>query len=199
MLYHAFDTPNHMPISRWDLRKAGEGQPQVAHDAMLIAEIGSMSMEFTRLSEITGDPKWYDAIARITHLLEKSQDTTKLPGMWPIVVNAKELDFTSDNGFSLGAMADSTYEYFAKTYALLGGREPVYQKLYERSMETAIKHSLYRPMTPENADLLMAGFVRVEDSVPSIVPKLEHLACFAGGMFALGGKLSKSQLLKTTS
>ncbi|KAF2799475.1 glycoside hydrolase family 47 protein [Melanomma pulvis-pyrius CBS 109.77] len=189
MLYHAFDTPNHMPISRWDFHKAGAGENQTADESVLLAEIGSLSMEFTRLSQHTGDPKWYDAITRVTHVLEKQQGSTKLPGMWPIVVNARKPDFTHDNGFSLGAMADSTYEYLSKTYALLGGLDPVYKKMYEKSMETAIKHTLYRPMTPSNANMLMAGFVRVEDSTPTLAPKMEHLACFAGGMFALGGKI----------
>jgi mannosyl-oligosaccharide alpha-1,2-mannosidase len=34
--------------------------------------------------------------------------------MWPVVVNAKDLDFSSDDGFTLSAMADSTYEYLPK-------------------------------------------------------------------------------------
>jgi mannosyl-oligosaccharide alpha-1,2-mannosidase len=31
-LYHAFDTPNHMPVTRWDFRGAGEGREQVADE-----------------------------------------------------------------------------------------------------------------------------------------------------------------------
>ncbi|KAF2266196.1 seven-hairpin glycosidase [Lojkania enalia] len=189
MLYHAFDTPNHMPVTRWDMHAAGEGKEQVAGEDVLLAEIGSMSMEFTRLSEHTGDSKWYDAITRITRELEKQQDKTKLPGMWPIVVNAKKPDFTSDSGFTLASMADSTYEYLPKMYALLGGRDPVYKKLYEKASTAAIKHNLYRPMTPDNSDMLMVGFTRVENSQADINPELQHLACYAGGMFALGGKL----------
>ncbi|KAF2122501.1 class I alpha-mannosidase-like protein [Lophiotrema nucula] len=189
MLYHAFDTPNRMPITRWDLNAAGEGKSQVADDTVLLAEIGSLSMEFTKLSKLTKDPKWYDAITRVTQVLEKQQDQTKIPGMWPIVVNGKKPDFTSDSGFSLAAMADSTYEYFAKMYALMGGLDPVYEKLYSKSMTAAIKHTLYRPMTPDNADILMAGFARVQDSEVKLDPEMQHLACYAGGMFALGGKL----------
>jgi mannosyl-oligosaccharide alpha-1,2-mannosidase len=173
MLYHAFDTPNHMPISRWNFHKAGAGEPQVADEQVLVAEIGSLSMEFTRLSQHTGDPKWYDAITRVTKVLEEQQGSTKLPGMWPIVVNARKPDFTHDNGF----------------HALIGGHDPVYKKMYEKAMETAIKHTLYRPMTPNNNDILMAGFVRVEDGVVTLQPKMEHLVCYTGGMFALGGKI----------
>jgi len=189
MLLHAFDTPNHMPITRWQFRAAGEGKPQIADDQVLLAEIGSLTMEFTRLSQLTGDPKWFDAVTRVMRLLEEQQDKTKLPGMWPIIVNARNADFTSDSGFTLGSMADSTYEYFGKQYALLGGQEAMYRKMYEKAMDTASKHALYRPSTPENSDMLMSGFIRVEDEKVYLDPEMQHLACYTGGMFALGGKL----------
>lgn len=193
MLYHAFDTPNHMPVTRWNFRAAGEGKPQVADEQVLLAEIGSMTMEFTRLSQITGDPKWYDAVNRITRYMEEQQGSTELPGMWPIVVNPRNLDFTTDSGFTLASMADSTYEYLPKMYALLGGQDLIYRKMYEKSMDTAIKHTLFRPSTPENWDMLSPGFVRVEGSSQFLDPQLQHLGCYAGGMFALGGKLFQNQ------
>ncbi|KAH8724565.1 glycoside hydrolase [Phaeosphaeriaceae sp. PMI808] len=193
MLYHAFDTPNHMPITRWDLRAAGEGKPQVAHEQVLLAEIGSMTMEFTRLSQLTGDAKYYDAVARITRLLEEQQEKTKLPGMWPIVVNAKTANFTEDNSFTLNSMADSTYEYFAKMYALVGGQDLIYRKLYENAMETASKHALFRPSTPEDLDLLASGFVRAQGSEVDLEPVLQHLSCYTGGMFALGSKIFEKE------
>lgn len=189
MLYHAFDTPNHMPVTRWNFRAAGEGKKQLADPQVLLAELGSMTMEFTRLSQLTGDPKWYDAVTRVTKELEKQQDNTKLPGMWPIVLNARKLDFTSDNSFTLSSMADSTYEYLGKMHALLGGQDPVYKKMYEKAMSTAIKHVLYRPMTQDDSDLLGPGFVRVEGSTVFVDGELQHLGCYTGGMFALGGKI----------
>jgi mannosyl-oligosaccharide alpha-1,2-mannosidase len=189
MLYHAFDTPNHMPITRWDMRQAGEGKPQVADDRVLLAEIGSMTMEFTRLSQLTGDPKYYDAVTRITRLLEEQQEKTKLPGMWPIVVNAKHADFTDDNTFTLNSMADSMYEYLPKMYALLGGQDFIYRKMYEKAMDTASKYALFRPSTPEDHDLLVSAAVRVEGSATFMDPVLQHLSCYTGGMYGLGSKL----------
>ncbi|KAH7401321.1 glycoside hydrolase [Pyrenochaeta sp. MPI-SDFR-AT-0127] len=189
MLYHAFDTPNHMPITRWNFRGKGEGKPQVADEHVLLAEIGSFTMEFTRLSQLTNDPKWYDAVTRVTRLLEEQQAKTKLPGMWPIVVNARKADFTEDNTFTLASMADSTYEYFGKMYALLGGQDAIYRKLYEKAMETAAKHALFRPSMPEELDLLMSGPVHVEGSTVFVDSEMQHLGCYTGGMFALGGKL----------
>jgi mannosyl-oligosaccharide alpha-1,2-mannosidase len=189
MLYHAFDTPNHMPITRWKMREAGEGKAQVADEQVLLAEIGSMTMEFTRLSQLTGDPKYYDAVTRITRLLEEQQEKTKLPGMWPIVVNARNADFTGDNTFTLNSMADSMYEYLPKMYALLGGQDFIYRKMYEKALDVAAEHALFRPSTPDDSDLLTSGAVRVEGSSILVDPILQHLSCYTGGMYALGSKL----------
>jgi mannosyl-oligosaccharide alpha-1,2-mannosidase len=114
MLYAAFDTPNRMPITRWRFKEAEAGISQESSSWVLLAEIGSLTLEFTRLSQITGDPKYYDAVHRVMVILDEQQMQTKLPGMWPISVDAKNKNFTEDVGFSIGAMADSTYEYLPK-------------------------------------------------------------------------------------
>lgn len=190
MLYAAFDTPNRMPITRWEPRKAAAGAPQEAPEGVLVAEIGSLSLEFTRLSQVTNNPKWYDAIDRITKVFDDQQNKTMLPGMWPVVVNARKKDFTPDTTYTLGAMSDSLYEYYPKMYALLGGLNPIYQKLYEGSMSTAIEHNLFRPMTPQNEDILLAGKTAIDaQSTPHLEPQGQHLVCFAGGMLGLGGRL----------
>lgn len=55
MAYASFDTPNRMIVSRWSPQKAADGEEQVPHDSVLLAEAASASAEFTRLSQITGD------------------------------------------------------------------------------------------------------------------------------------------------
>ena len=190
MLYVAFDTPNRLPKTRWNLAKAAEGKPQPADSYVLLAEIGSLSLEFTRLSQLTGDMRWYDAVHRIIDLLERQQNQTKLPGMWPMAMNAHKADLTQHATFTLGAMADSMYEYLPKMYALLGGADPVYKKMYDGAIDTATAHTLWRPMTPESADILFSGTVtaKTPDSI-KLESESQHLTCFAGGMFALGGSL----------
>ena len=110
LLMCAFDTPNRMPIARWSWKDYTEGVGQTAPQQVLVSEIGSLSLEFTKLSQLTGDMKYYDAVQRISDAFEKSQDTTRLPGMWPVVVNALKPAFDSDNFFTLGGMSDSLYE-----------------------------------------------------------------------------------------
>ncbi|KAK8035614.1 glycoside hydrolase [Apiospora rasikravindrae] len=194
MLYVAFDTPNRMPITRWDVGKAAKGKTQEASSWALVAEIGSLCMEFTRLSFVTGDPKWFDATERITEVFKTEQSKTKLPGMWPISINPKKKDFHGDNTFSLGAMADSVFEYLPKMVALTGGMLPDYGEMYTYAANTAKQHSFYRPMTPNNSDILLAAAVHVnKDGSGKEVPMLDHvgqhLVCFVGGMLAIGSKL----------
>ncbi len=114
MLYAAFDTPNRMPVTRWDWNSSAEGQAMQASDGQLVSELASLSLEFTTLSRLSKDDKYYDAIQRITDELQKAQNETKLPGMWPVVVDARTPSFSGDNTFTLGAMSDSLYEYLPK-------------------------------------------------------------------------------------
>lgn len=64
-------------------------RPHRASPKATLAEIGSLSLEFTRLAQLTKQDKYYDAIARITNRLEEFQDETNIPGLWPVRVNAQ--------------------------------------------------------------------------------------------------------------
>ena len=55
---------------------------------MVLAELGSLAVEFTRLAQLTLEPKYYDAVARITDALDEWQDNTRVPGMWPTLFDA---------------------------------------------------------------------------------------------------------------
>jgi mannosyl-oligosaccharide alpha-1,2-mannosidase len=188
MLYEAFDTPNRMPSFWLDFQKAKEGilKPGT-HDPS--ASITSSGLEFTRLAQITGDDKYYDAIDRIARVLERTQNATKLPGMWPTFFDMQSQDFSSESTFTLGALSDSLYEYLPKLYAILGGLEPVYETMYRGAMDTVIKHLLFRPMLPGRDDILFTGDVSMNSGQPVLTSESQHLSCFVGGMFGLGGKL----------
>ena len=62
--------------------------------------------------------------------------------------------------------------------------------MYTESMQVALNNTIYRPMVPDDADILVAGAARAFPTQdPKLESKGEHLACFTGGMYALGGKL----------
>jgi mannosyl-oligosaccharide alpha-1,2-mannosidase len=199
MLYRAFDTNNNMPMDRLSLAfaKDPESQASMADSTICFAAVGSLTMEFTRLAQITQQPKFYDAVARVTTFLAEAQNSTHIPGLFPTWINAYSLDFTSDSAFTMGAMADSSYEYFPKMYALLGGLEPIYEKLYKASAPMIDKHLLFRPMVPDTErgeKLLLSGDVYgTRGKEVNIEPEMQHLTCFIGGFFALGGRLFQNE------
>lgn len=114
MLYASFDTPNRMPITRWDFKAAASGESQQADPNVLAAEIGSLTLEFTRLSQLTGDHRFFDAVQRIMDVFYTQQLDTTVPGLWPVSVNARKLKFTDYTSFTIGGMEDSLYEYLPK-------------------------------------------------------------------------------------
>ncbi|ORY10330.1 glycosyl hydrolase family 47-domain-containing protein [Clohesyomyces aquaticus] len=199
MLYRAFDTTNRMPLDRLalDLAKKSTGLGFTADGSICLAGIGSLTMEFVRLAQITQNAKYYDAVSRVTDFFDRAQNTTRIPGLFPTWVNAYKQDLSYDRSFTLGAMADSAYEYFPKTFALLGGLEPVYEKLYKDSAAMVDKHMLFRPMLPEGEpgeDLLFCGDVHASDPDSiSLDAEMQHLTCFVGGYFALAGRLFQNE------
>jgi mannosyl-oligosaccharide alpha-1,2-mannosidase len=193
MLYAAFDTPNRMPVIHWDPHRAARQEEQLAEEGVLAAELGSFTLEFIRLSQITGDPKYFDAAQRVMEVFERQQDSTKLAGLWPVSVNPRTELFDGDM-FTLGAEANALYKSLPRAYALLGGNVPMYRKMYEKATLTAAGHNLFRPMNPEEKDMLTAGIIRVfmtQNGKPRthLESQVQYRSCFAGGMFALGGVL----------
>lgn len=75
--------------------------------------IGSLSLEFTRLAQLTGKRKYYDGIAKITNHIDNAQNQTQIPGLWPSQVDTRGPSFDGGS-FTLGAFADSLYEYLPK-------------------------------------------------------------------------------------
>lgn len=190
MLYAGFDTPNRMPPFWLDFNKAKAGDLRPgSYDPS--ASVTSSGLEFTRLAQLTGDNKYYDAIDRVSRVLERTQNSTRLPGTWPTFFDMGSLDLTAGSDFTLGALADSLYEYLPKMYAMLGGLEPMYEQLYRGAMDTVTKNLLFRPMLPGQDDILFTGDLTVDGGTnkPELRGEGQHLSCFVGGMYGLGGKL----------
>ena len=199
MLLAGFDTSTHMPTNSFDISLARKGR-LVPSFSESLAAAGSLSLEFTRLSQLTGDNRYYAAVNHVTRALARAQGKTALPGLWPVFIDLRSPLLTAGNTFSLGAAADSAYEYLSKMYILLGGREEVYEKLHVDAMQAAARYLLFRPMPPPPSEgsssdsfpaekVLFTGTAYVSGHTYTLRPEVQHLGCFAGGMFALGGRL----------
>ncbi|KAF2965225.1 hypothetical protein GQX73_g8352 [Xylaria multiplex] len=195
LLMTAFDTPNRMPIPRFNWRDYSRGKAQRAPTTVLLAEIGSLSLEFTKMSQLTGDMQYYDAIKRIYDEMETAQSKTRLPGMWPVFIDASTspMSFKGD-GFSLGGMSDSAYEYLPKQYLLLGGALEQPRKMYEKFIGVAEKHLLRRALHQGNLPIRFFGDAHVSkppngEAVVVTTPRTQHLTCFTGGMVGMAAKI----------
>jgi mannosyl-oligosaccharide alpha-1,2-mannosidase len=193
MLYTAFDTPHRMPIARWLWKMSASGQELEPGETTLLAEFGSLTLEFTRLAQLTGEAKYFDAVQRISNELQRMQNETKLPGLWPVVVDIKSWPATAKyNHFTLGGMADSTYEYLPKEYLMLAGKGEEgqgYRRMYEDTIDMVEKHIFFRPMTEKGDDVLLSGNIAVSKDKVIQDPQGQHLACFTGGMVGMGAKI----------
>ncbi|KAL2128816.1 hypothetical protein VTI74DRAFT_8609 [Chaetomium olivicolor] len=98
ILMSVFDTPNRMPILYYQWKPFFNKNPKRASQSVSVAELGSMSMEFTRLAQLTGEDKYYDAIARITDAFEEFQNrenATAIPGIFPQQLDASGCNRTA--------------------------------------------------------------------------------------------------------
>jgi mannosyl-oligosaccharide alpha-1,2-mannosidase len=165
----------------------------VAPRRALVSEPGSLSLEFTRLSQLTGNPKYYDAVQRISDEFEKSQNSTRYPGMWPVGIDIQQLRFDEDTMFTMGGMSDSAYEYLPKQYMILGGALEQSQKMYGNFITVAKEKMFFSFLNPKNLKLKVSGDIRVrgkpEDKRAELIPRGQHLTCFTGGMVGIASRI----------
>jgi len=189
LLLPAFDTITGVPIGRMRLKAPHEQIPTRSRGrgaSVILSEAASMLLEYTRLWQVTGNRTYWDRVQRVTdvldtHFANRSELGTLIPTriyLDPVVLAGK---------YTLGAQADSYYEYLIKEHQLLDGRLAQYARMYEEAMDSAMVH-LFRDVdvVPHSPNLLVAAEVHANQPYAA---KLEHLGCFAGAMMALGARL----------
>lgn len=166
-----------------------------------LADSSSFSMEFTRLWQITGDDKYIEKVFSISEIYQEAQNSSSIPGLWPerlnaAIVNGTSSDFVGANTrYSLGALSDSAYEYLVKTHLLLGSISTRFAHMWHEAAIPIKEQLLFRAYIPEGnqTDIMFTGIATTveENNRTDIVleSRTEHLACFAGGMFALSSQL----------
>ena len=186
-LYAAFDTPNRLPTHYLNFMAAKNGQ-LMADTSISGAAGGSLCVEFTRLSQITQDPKYYDATERIKQLMLKWQTSTQIPGLWPKMMNFKE-ESVREGVYTFGAGSDSNYEYLPKMHALLGGLDLDYAEMTTKALDAALDHLIFKPMSQGDKNILLVGNSNPKEGRTPLDPEVQHLSCFAGGTYAFTGQL----------
>ncbi|KAF2651923.1 glycoside hydrolase family 47 protein [Lophiostoma macrostomum CBS 122681] len=196
LLYAGFNTENNMPVDFIGFKLAKTGEALPVEETVVSASPGTITLEFSRLSQVTGDSKYYAAVSHVMDVFHEHQNETQLPGMWPMTVSMKRRDVVSGYQFTVAGNADSLYEYLPKAHALLGSTDASsakYEAMSRAFMDTAMENLFFRPMVPGNEDILISGNCDVLDDGPRLDPESEHLTCFIGGLFALGGRLFENK------
>ncbi|KAG6829250.1 hypothetical protein H0H92_005130 [Tricholoma furcatifolium] len=138
----------------------------------LFAEIASCQLEFKYLAKLTGREEYYTAVNRVMkHLYTVDPKDGLFATKW------SKSGAAADRLYTVGASADSGYEYFLKQYLLSGDTKALAQ--YLKSIDGIIRTLLY--VTPTRGLLYAASINGVR-----VIHNLEHLACFLSGLLALG-------------
>lgn len=175
-LMPAFKTPSKIPYSDVNIGTGVAHPPRWTSDST-VAEVTSIQLEFRELSRLTGDRKFQEAAEEVTrhiHSLPGKKD-----GLVPMFINTHSGLFTHLGVFTLGARADSYYEYLLKQWIQGGKTEPQLLEDYLEAIGGVQKHLLRRS---EPRKLTFVG----ELAHGRFSAKMDHLVCFLPGTLALG-------------
>ncbi|KAJ8339446.1 hypothetical protein SKAU_G00362320 [Synaphobranchus kaupii] len=175
-LMPAFSTPSKVPYSDVNLGKGTAHPPRWTSDST-VAEVTSIQLEFRELSRLTKDPRYREAVDEVMRMVHKLEG--KHDGLVPMFINTNSGQFTHRGVFTLGARADSYYEYLLKQWLQGGKKETELLEDYVQAIE-GVKKNLLRQTSP-----LKLTFVG-ELSHGRFSPKMDHLVCFLPGTLALG-------------
>ncbi|KAK2613297.1 hypothetical protein N8I77_000218 [Diaporthe amygdali] len=185
---YAFSTPTGLPRRNLYLNNQSY---EVADDSDLTnpAEAGTLILEWTRLSDLTGLPQ-YESLARRAEgkLMQPRNPSVgePFPGLIGISINVLNATFTSSFGGWIGAL-DSYYEYLIKMYSYAPDRFDSYKQEWVKAAESTIRYLDSHPTTAPEVTWLTEYNITGTNGSRYLIPQSQHLTCFSGGSFILGG------------
>lgn len=174
-LLPAFNTPTGIPYAIVNLKSgASKNYAWASSSSSILAEFGTLHLEFTYLSDITGNPVYKEKVNHIRDFLAKMD---KPQGLFPNYLNPKTGRW-GQHHMSMGALGDSFYEYLLKSWIQSNGEDMQALQMFQELAE-AINDKLVQTSKSGMKYLADLKYDRLEH-------KMDHLACFAGGLFAIG-------------
>ena len=176
-LFKSFDNPTGIPWGRVNLMTGQVSNLQWLPRKAILAEFGTLQIEFRTLSRWARIPEYKTKSEEIFDILHKLRPDH---GLYPYYVqNQKHVEFAGGK-LTFGAMADSFYEYMLKIWLQGGKKESLYRSMYDESIQGMFDELLHLS-TPSG--LIFIADKEVHGQVDT---KQDHLACFMGGLLALG-------------
>ncbi|MBW0487619.1 hypothetical protein O181_027334, partial [Austropuccinia psidii MF-1] len=152
-----------------------------SQDTITIAEAGSLTLEFNRLSYWTGNDTYRRRaestsrhIMRNPHIFPGLHAQTLVP----------QTGLPDGDTVGWGANVDSFLEYGVKYWQLAGEQAADFIDYWQQAVDSSIEHLLR--WSPDNKFLYLVEHSEMRGGVQDF---MTHLSCFAPGNWMLGGRL----------
>ena len=175
-LFRSFQTDSEIPLGEVNLAN-GDGNDLGWAGGALIAEAGTLQIEFRTLARLSGEMDYKEKSEKVFEILDNMNPQD---GLYPWKINNMQNppSFGNDK-LTFGAMSDSFYEYMLKVWIQGGQKETQFREMYDKSIQGMHDH-LLSVSSP-------SGLVFIADrNNGRMDTKMDHLVCFMGGLLALG-------------
>jgi hypothetical protein len=188
LLLHAFDEERPLPKVSLHVPTKIIWNPHWLNGKQSIAEVMTLQMEFRKLAHFTGKCDFAFAVQRISHLVVPK--AVRVGGLITSYIDEDTGDIQRGYANSLGSRTDSYYEYLLKVWLLTRKSDTDLHSAYLQA-SNAIIDQLLIEITPRYAFFAEAhgNDQLLDDGIASsrhLIFSMDHLACFAVGMLALG-------------
>ncbi|KAI8647364.1 glycoside hydrolase [Parasitella parasitica] len=163
-----------VPYTYMDLNR---NKPEISNTINL-AEFGTYSMEFTRLSQVTGNPKYKALVDDLT--IAAIEQPTRMPGLFPTSWTVKPFAPVNTSTITIGGGGDSFYEYLIKNYVLQNKENKDLLRVWQESVES-IETYMLSP-TAQDPSVQFVAII----SGNKIYYSSQELICFWPGNILLG-------------
>lgn len=179
-LLPALNTTSKLPWPKWNIAR---GFGEASGEPTILAEAGSLQLEFRYLAAQTGEQRFRQAADDAFEAVQSAG----IVGVMPVYLTPPaQLPVKAvSSKFAFGALADSYYEYLLKQW-LQSPSEVRFKDLWLRVMDE-LPH-LVRPEIPSKPETRKVPHYKLLEVAPrgEMVFKMDHLSCFAPAMIALG-------------
>ncbi|NWY32225.1 MA1C1 mannosidase, partial [Pheucticus melanocephalus] len=152
----------------------------------ILAEFGTLHLEFLHLSELSGNPVFAEkasepSLAPVRNIRRVLSRVEKPQGLYPNFLSPVTGSWVQHH-VSIGGLGDSFYEYLIKSWLMSDKKDSEAKKMYDDALEAIEKHLVKKSA---------GGLTYIAEWRGGILDhKMGHLACFSGGMIALGAQHS---------
>ncbi|XP_073937057.1 mannosyl-oligosaccharide 1,2-alpha-mannosidase IC isoform X3 [Castor canadensis] len=179
-LLPAFNTPTGIPKGVVNF-KSGSWGWTTAGSSSILAEFGSLHLEFLHLTELSGNQVFAEKVRNIRRVLRKID---KPFGLYPNFLSPVSGNWVQHH-VSVGGLGDSFYEYLIKSWLMSAKTDTEAKNMYYEALEAIETYLL---------NVSPGGLTYIAEWRGGILDhKMGHLACFSGGMIALGAEDAKEE------